>query len=62
MIDWQPIETFPRDGNRYLVFEPFEPTCEFAWFCEEDDELRRSSRPAPFWRLPTHWAAINLPD
>lgn len=54
---WQPIETAPRDGSRFLVWEPFEPACEWAWIDmeEEGGELRPCSNRSRFWHMPTHW-------
>jgi hypothetical protein len=59
-INWQPIETAPRDGSRFLVFEPFEPTVECAYF-NEDGDLAPTSGRGRFWKQPTHWAPVPLP-
>ncbi|MEI6035289.1 MAG: hypothetical protein WCS65_13550 [Verrucomicrobiae bacterium] len=56
---WHPIETAPKDGSKFLVLEPFEPTVECAWI-NEDDELAPCSNRSWWWKKPTHW--MPLPD
>lgn len=51
---WNPIETAPRDGSRFLVYDDFEPALESAWI-DEEGELRPCSNRSHFWHRPTHW-------
>ena len=58
MSEWQPIETAPKDGTRFLAFDPRRDLAPCLivhywhrfWMC--DDE--RS------W-CPTHWQHLPLP-
>lgn len=68
-LNWQPIETAPRDGTRILVWPPtWTGTLSVAAW----DEDQYVKRPIPYWRRidagnlvsvsrgrpPTHWAPI----
>ena len=62
-MDWQPIETAPKDGTAVLVSEGRFCSCvewneEFDWWAVDDNKL------GPF-RLrgaaPTHWQPLPNP-
>jgi hypothetical protein len=70
-IDWEPIETAPRD-RRLLLWGP---GCGLVFGKWDDD--RYATRPKPYWSLqnnlrlrityarenpPTHWAEIEGPQ
>ena len=59
-LEWQPIETAPTDGTRFLVYDDFEPCMEWAWI-NGDSELVRCSSYNPFWQKPSHWLIIDPP-
>jgi len=59
-MNWQTIDTAPNDGTRILVYEPFEPNIESAWWNDELDMFWPCSNRGDFWRQPTHW--MPLPD
>ena len=62
MIDWQPIETAPRDGTRILLWlaapstEPIIGRWERATLCWIDDRYSWNDE-----LIPTHWAALVPP-
>ena len=47
-MDWQPIETAPKDGTKILVFCPWLGVCGPATW----DICQYATKPKPFW---THW-------
>jgi hypothetical protein len=75
MIDWQPIETAPRDGRDVLIYvdQATVPLVRLAWW-ENDDEMARALGKKPgwwsstsscgqelLWWEPTHWAVWEGP-
>lgn len=59
---WLSIDTAPRDGTRFLVYDDFEPALESAWI-DEEGELRPCSNRSAFWHRPTHWMPLpSLPN
>lgn len=65
MIDWQPIETAPRDGATVLLWIPREGDC--ACCLPARAESAKWDRGA--WDMlldeapdPTHWAPLNIPE
>jgi hypothetical protein len=67
-IDWQPIETAPKDGTTILVWPPTWIGCIS---CAKWSEDQHANRPRPFWsrfdshrdsdsrsKPPTHWAPL----
>ena len=58
--EWYPIETAPKDGSRFLIYEPFEPTVESAWI-DEEGYLGPCTLRTPFWQKPTHWTPLPSP-
>jgi hypothetical protein len=59
-MNWQTIETAPRDGTRFLAFEGFEPNIESASYDDDFGLFRPCSNRSEFWKQPTHW--MPLPD
>jgi hypothetical protein len=70
-MNWQPIETAPKDGS-YIVVWP--PTWNKGVSCAKWNSDRFSAKPRPYWqrldamqttqsrlKTPTHWAPIPLP-
>ncbi len=68
IIDWQPIETAPKDGTVVLVWPP---TFTGVISCAQWSEDQCANRPRPFWsrldntsdadsrrKPPTHWAPL----
>jgi hypothetical protein len=68
IIDWQPIETAPKDGTTVLVWPPTWAGCIS---CAKWSEDQYANRPRPFWsrfdshrdsdsrsKPPTHWAPL----
>jgi hypothetical protein len=68
IIDWQPIETAPKDGTAVLVWPPTWIGCIS---CAKWSEDQHANRPRPFWsrfdshsdsdsrsQPPTHWAPL----
>jgi len=72
-MEWQPIETAPKDGSSILVYPPTwgSKACSIASF--EDDKY--ANKPRPYWRRdddlgrstisrgipPTHWMPLPEP-
>lgn len=67
-MNWQPIETAPKDGTIICVWPP---TWEYALSCAYWDNDEYATRARPFWRRldadmitlsrkkqPTHWAPV----
>jgi hypothetical protein len=66
MIDWQPIETAPKDGFEVLVCDVYiEAITVAVWNSQlkrwgtDWDSVAQEPGLAPVW---THWAPINLPE
>jgi hypothetical protein len=60
-MQWQPIETAPKDGLSVLLYEDFEPAiCAGYWGLESEAWI--SHRSQSFWRPPTHWMPIQKPE
>lgn len=61
MIDWQPIETAPKDEDvEVLLFGPLGDIWHVACGTRSDADLCGWA-----WALesaPTHWAPLNLPE
>ena len=69
IMEWQPIETAPKDGTRIMVWPP-------TWIgtasCARWNEDRHAKNPRPYWsriddhgritisreKQPTHWAPL----
>ena len=45
-MNWQPIETAPKDGTRILVYQRGRQ----RWVCAVWDDNRYSRKPSPYWR------------
>ena len=65
-MEWQPIETAPRDGRHVLTFqemqEPSEVVMKYDSWCDlwvYADELLSDVDPAP--EQPTHWMPLPAP-
>lgn len=58
-MDWQPIETAPKDGSRVLINRKgyAEPIC-VGWYSQDWKEWK--SVPGEWSWKPTHW--MPLPD
>lgn len=74
-MNWQPIETAPKDRRILLYFPGL--FSDATVYCGKWDDDRYNKRPRPYWtadcehfagktRLrdhqPTHWAEITLPE
>jgi hypothetical protein len=71
-MNWQPIETAPKDG-RYVIVWP--PTFTGVVSCARWDEDKYLKRPRPYWsrtddmgrstmsreKQPTHWMPLPPP-
>ena len=61
MMDWQPIDTAPKD-RQLLMWEPFEPMiCLGRWNDEDGEWSRCESNGTRFWKQPTHWMEAPEP-
>lgn len=58
-MDWQPIDTAPRDYTEILVYDP-EHECFVAWYEYHRHEWRWSPHDAG-WCNPTHWMPLPPP-
>lgn len=71
-MNWQPIETAPKDGTYVLVYPGAYTKIPMSIARWDDD--RYASRPRPYWRRleckdittsrinhPTHWAPMPEP-
>lgn len=72
-MDWQLIETAPRDGTAVIVWPPTSPELTS---CARYDDDRYAKKPRPYWRRrdalqtldsrrnpPTHWRpCLSGPD
>lgn len=59
-MNWQPIETAPKDGRRVLTYRAdFAESMVVAWWSDELDEWRAVLG----WQLPdpTHWMPLPPP-
>ena len=71
-MDWQPIETAPRDGRIVLVWQDGCVLAAFfkknkAWNAKQTEALQVIFRPGRHsspdgWYAPTHWAPIEPPN
>lgn len=75
MIEWQPIETAPKDGTEIIVYHPTAGVCAafcpdegFAWHCMDGNNRvigSKSGKSIPsmtsFMTAPTHWMPLPLP-
>lgn len=61
MIDWQPIETAPKDGTIVLLWcvDDHCPATAVSGFWDETMWLHRSIYA---YASPTHWAPISPPE
>lgn len=70
-MNWQPIETAPKDGSRILGFNPYaEGIVIYRW-----DSQTHHKKPRPLWKIecsldqrwfsenrqPTHWMPLPPP-
>ncbi len=64
MSEWQPIETFPRDGNGYLVCDARTLDSHEVVFWDDEEKtgwcLHTSDGPSYHPATFTHW--MPLPD
>lgn len=65
MMEWQPIETAPKDGTEIIVYTATKRITT-AWFCEEtklwphDEVYSEDGEPCNVgW--PTHWMPLPEP-
>lgn len=74
-MEWQPIETAPKDGTRVLLFRPSQyPSATVV--AGNFDSDRYASKPRPYWThdleilwsrtearkcQPTHWMPLPKP-
>jgi len=63
VMDWQPIETAPRDGTHYLAYWPGwlgldTPTVTETWFGDGTYESAYESEPPDSPAAPTHWMPL----
>jgi hypothetical protein len=67
MIDWQPIETAPKDGRPVLIFNP-EDEAAHTCYWETDGFFGPGwaayGAPGSLYKVqqPTHWAKLNWPE
>lgn len=57
-MNWQPIETAPRDGTKILAIED-DNSFNVVWFCE--DCFVREGDMDSFFVKPTHWMPLPSP-
>lgn len=67
MMEWQPIETAPKDGTRVLVFDaawcggkPMQSVSYWQWYERIDDGSRQRCGSWSGVTVATHW--MPLPD
>lgn len=67
-MDWQPIETAPKDGPGILAYIPSAPwhdephICEAFWsLWREGGGWRISDHDNGCWVEPTHWMPLPTP-
>lgn len=72
-MEWQPIETAPKDGTAILVFPPSSSAMQAS--IAKWDEDKYANKPIPYWRRmdalgkktfsrslpPTHWMPLPPP-
>jgi hypothetical protein len=59
-MDWQPIETAPRDGTLFDVWSGYRVTN--LWFATNGKLYREGhSHPADLEHWPTHWMPLPAP-
>ena len=67
-MDWQPIETAPKDGTRVILLIPYdrerfsEVECTDGGNWDADDNCwRYDGDDGPFDLQPTHWMTLPAP-
>ena len=71
-MDWQPIETAPKDGTEVLLFGEFDNMAVAEWdhgdeawvFAVTDVEIPGAPKGTMFcsyFRDPTHWMPLPVP-
>jgi Protein of unknown function (DUF551) len=67
-MNWQPIETAPKDGTHILAFEPFENVIVSTWWWSQPDSKNGGAwyGTDPMDRLNwcqcfTHWMPLPSP-
>lgn len=60
MVEWQPIETAPKDGRKVLVWHPGFGLDYLVMYWLEGD-WREPKDGARLKSPPTHWAAVPPP-
>jgi hypothetical protein len=60
-MDWQPVETAPRDGEPFLCYMDggWNNGMDFARF---DPELEEFVKDGCGWQYVTHWVRIEPPS
>lgn len=74
MIDWQPIETAPKDGDNILVYADIWVADEYDMWRDQGFDSKEdligwwsytrgsvSQEKLDEYRTPTHWAPYNSP-
>lgn len=59
-MEWQPIETAPKDGARILIGRVGHPWVFSAWWNERHTHWATGKSPMDFFAEPTHW--MQLPE
>ena len=60
-MEWQPIETAPKDGTQILVYEPEEKyTPIYVVVYDNGKWIEASGEQYANWK-PTHWMPLPLP-
>lgn len=60
-MDWQPIETAPRDGCVFLTFTPDSQYNQGIDFAEYDLRDEMFCKHGCGWRYATHWMPLPEP-
>jgi hypothetical protein len=60
IVEWQPIETAPKDGTRILLFrQDYEETIAVCYYSENWNFWKIVL--GNFWANPTHWMPLPPP-